>query len=305
MLVRLLVLSMPAIAHAASAPARPGVAYEFLDGAFDLAAPAAITASAGLGPELAADDEETCPSGGVACGMLSLRQLRAAELRGRANSGVSEMELAEATEVAASQLGPEGIPETAPAEAPAASEALPGGWGEAAEYAMAHAPAESQADPSAGSEAFDGGGGGAELEDVWKGLMNASALSAPHLGRVKVLYHQTSPKAAHLILKHGFRPGSVGWCGGGIYFATSPGATYKKAIGPDSQKGYILAARVDIGKVKHMGPACDDHLNSLTLRAQHYDSVRFNPGDGTEYVVYSKHQVLSVRVVHRHHHRRR
>ena len=50
-----------------------------------------------------------------------------------------------------------------------------------------------------------------------------------HRGHIKYLYHQTSRSAGPKILKHGFRSGHVGWCGGAIYFALSKGATYHKA----------------------------------------------------------------------------
>ena len=50
-----------------------------------------------------------------------------------------------------------------------------------------------------------------------------------HGGHIKYLYHQTSKSAGPEILRHGFRRGHIGWCGGGIYFALSKGATYHKA----------------------------------------------------------------------------
>ena len=58
------------------------------------------------------------------------------------------------------------------------------------------------------------------------------------LGWVKTLYHQTTPSAGKSILKNGFRLGHVGWCGAGIYFATSVQATSGKIKGPDSGAGF-------------------------------------------------------------------
>jgi len=95
-------------------------------------------------------------------------------------------------------------------------------------------------------------------------------------------------------LQGGFRPGTQGWCGGGIYFATSPGATYHKAIGPDSHLGYIIGAKVDVGRVKYMGKTCDRSMTGSKLHRSGYDSIHFNPGDGVEYVVYSRARIISM-----------
>jgi len=108
------------------------------------------------------------------------------------------------------------------------------------------------------------------------------------------LYHQTSPEMATLIFKGGFTNGTSGWCGGGIYFATTAEATYTKAIGADSHQGFIIEAQVDVGRVKHASKTCDG-INSEVLQSQHYDSVTFNPGDGDEYMVYSKNRVISIK----------
>ncbi|CAE8582429.1 unnamed protein product [Polarella glacialis] len=113
-------------------------------------------------------------------------------------------------------------------------------------------------------------------------------------GPVMTLYHQTSKAAGAMILKSGFQPGRSGYCGGGIYFATSPEATGRKAIGPDSQKGFILKATVKLGKVKQMGSQCDRSMSGGQLKGSGFDSIHFNPGDGDEYVVYSSSNVISI-----------
>eukprot|EP00931_Biecheleriopsis_adriatica_P049704 TRINITY_DN2875_c0_g1_i2.p1 TRINITY_DN2875_c0_g1~~TRINITY_DN2875_c0_g1_i2.p1 ORF type:complete len:183 (+),score=35.42 TRINITY_DN2875_c0_g1_i2:74-550(+) len=61
-------------------------------------------------------------------------------------------------------------------------------------------------------------------------------------GRMMTLYHVTSPRIGHMILKQGFKSGHAGWCGGGIYFATSAGATRRKAIGFQSHQGFLIEA---------------------------------------------------------------
>merc|ERR1740139_1455854 len=100
------------------------------------------------------------------------------------------------------------------------------------------------------------------------------------------LYHQTGNSVGPIILRTGFRPGRSGWCGGGIYFATTAKATFTKAIGPDSHKGFMIEAKVDVGRVKYMPRHCDRGLRGSTLSRWGYNSVTFNPGDGAEYIVY-------------------
>lgn len=73
--------------------------------------------------------------------------------------------------------------------------------------------------------------------------MEAVANSTEESGRIVTLYHQTSHTYGKSILKTGFRPGHVGWCGAGIYFATSAKATSGKIRGPDSHAGYMIASR--------------------------------------------------------------
>mmetsp|Transcript_90006 Transcript_90006/g.160233 ORF Transcript_90006/g.160233 Transcript_90006/m.160233 type:complete len:236 (-) Transcript_90006:18-725(-) len=128
-------------------------------------------------------------------------------------------------------------------------------------------------------------------------------------GNIMTLYHQTSPGICSAILRSGFRPGSVGWCGGGIYFAGSPGGTYGKAVGVDSHHGCILQVQVNMGRVKHMGHTCLSSprcwgrsvgwaihcIASGQHRVPGYDSIIFNPGDGTEFMIWDPSRVVSVK----------
>merc|ERR1711920_791303 len=98
----------------------------------------------------------------------------------------------------------------------------------------------------------------------------------------------TSPKRGSLILLMGFRPGSQGWCGPAIYFAKTPQDTYHKAIGPDSHKGFIIEAQVDLGRSLRLGRQCTRYQRfSQTRNGGRYDSIVFNPADGDEFVVFS------------------
>eukprot|EP00438_Fugacium_kawagutii_P018466 Skav204795 [mRNA] locus=scaffold763:423108:430340:+ [translate_table: standard] len=126
-------------------------------------------------------------------------------------------------------------------------------------------------------------------------------------GWVKTLYHQTNPNAGKSILKNGFRLGHVGWCGAGIYFATSVAATSGKIKGPDSGAGYIIEAKVNLGRVKHMAwhctssAGCNHHPYAKCqdrkdrgswLKSQGYDSINFTPDPyGPEYVIYDPDRV--------------
>jgi len=114
-------------------------------------------------------------------------------------------------------------------------------------------------------------------------------------GAVMALYHQTSPEIDEHILKGGFKPGKCGWCGGAIYFATSPQATVTKASGIHSHRGLMIESEVSLGRIKHMGSTCDMLMTAEKLRSEGDDSIVFNPADGDEHVVFSSSQVLSTR----------
>jgi len=124
-------------------------------------------------------------------------------------------------------------------------------------------------------------------------------------GRVVTGYHQTSAAAGRAILRSGFRSGHVGYCGGGIYFAASVWATSAKAIGPDSKHGFIIEAKIDLGRNRHMKNVCLSSrlgVKSLShtptsryLARMHADSFTFNPCDGTEYVIADPRRVISMK----------
>mmetsp|Transcript_46406 Transcript_46406/g.86714 ORF Transcript_46406/g.86714 Transcript_46406/m.86714 type:complete len:304 (+) Transcript_46406:90-1001(+) len=117
-------------------------------------------------------------------------------------------------------------------------------------------------------------------------------------GEVITVYHQTGCDVGPKILQDGFRLGRSGWCGGGIYFARSPDATKTKAVGPDSHKGFMIEARVRIGRVAQGDKKCainGRHLQGRSLLSAGYDSIEFDPGDGQEVIVYCSNQVISTK----------
>jgi hypothetical protein len=138
--------------------------------------------------------------------------------------------------------------------------------------------------------------------------------------KIWTLYHVTGSKIGPKILRWGFRPGHVGWCGGGIYFGNTPEETKIKAVGVDSKQGYLIEAKVNVGNVVFKprfcisdakcvrdNPGFAGHLRCLSnkpfdevkseLEAQGHDSIVFNPGDGNEVVIYDKSQVISMKHV--------
>jgi len=111
------------------------------------------------------------------------------------------------------------------------------------------------------------------------------------------LYHQTSPEIAAMIMRTGFKPGSAGWCGGAIYFAQNPKATFTKAIGTQSHTGVILQANVNLGRVCKMAKHCDMSMTPQKANAMGCDTIEFNPGDGNEFVIYDSRRVKAIKPI--------
>jgi len=107
---------------------------------------------------------------------------------------------------------------------------------------------------------------------------------------VRTLYHETSPQIAAAILSSGFRPGGAGWCGGAIYFYSSPQIPATK-LGPQSHSGAVIEAKVSMGRTAYLDSQCRGHEEAR----RNYDSIMFNPGDGEEFIVFSGSRVVSMR----------
>mmetsp|Transcript_90392 Transcript_90392/g.162982 ORF Transcript_90392/g.162982 Transcript_90392/m.162982 type:complete len:281 (-) Transcript_90392:109-951(-) len=231
------------------------------------------------------------------CG-LSLRQLRA--MPKSALNLLSPAPVSAPSAPPAQVTGP--VPATAKVDAvtssektpsPTRNDSLPGGWGEAAEEVDKSVPLGASIDALSGNYHsaawwYDQSHGGRRRH-----YYAPSPPPPSPGGKVLTLYHQTGGQAGPLILANGFRPGSSGWCGGGIYFAASPKATETKAIGPQSHKGFMIQAKVNVGRVKYMPKHCDRSLNGAKLASWGFDSVRFNPGDGNEFIVYDSSRIIS------------
>eukprot|EP00971_Amphidinium_carterae_P140224 2778308-Amphidinium_carterae.1 len=86
----------------------------------------------------------------------------------------------------------------------------------------------------------------------------------------RVLYHQTSPEVAAIILQSGIMHcGESGLAGGGIYFAETPEHTNHKA----KKRGAILECRVSLGRVKKLSAGGDSRITYGSLRRERRDSV--------------------------------
>lgn len=111
---------------------------------------------------------------------------------------------------------------------------------------------------------------------------------------IKVLYHQTSQSAAESIRKQNkMTRGTAGLVGGGIYFTEQISETHPKA----HNTGYIVIAKVKLGKVKNVSSSGDSTITYRSLLSQGYDSVHVKGrSNGDEFVVYNSDQVEIVDV---------
>jgi len=121
------------------------------------------------------------------------------------------------------------------------------------------------------------------------------------------LFHITSPEVAKLIVAGNFRPGSTGWCGGAIYFSPVTHLPKSKYNPLKTQGGAVIEAQVDMGRtaVSTRPDACNNGADGSCCpipgggtgiegaQAANYNSIRFNPGDGDEFVIWNPAQVLS------------
>jgi hypothetical protein len=104
----------------------------------------------------------------------------------------------------------------------------------------------------------------------------------------RVLFHETTPFNADLILRHGFKCGSSGLAGGGIYFAESAADATRKA----HRHGAMLRCEVDVGRqleISHNGDS--DARRKMTAGGYHSVTI---PRNGTEHVIYDPRRVTNV-----------
>eukprot|EP00930_Biecheleria_cincta_P021343 TRINITY_DN15843_c0_g2_i1.p1 TRINITY_DN15843_c0_g2~~TRINITY_DN15843_c0_g2_i1.p1 ORF type:complete len:318 (+),score=37.68 TRINITY_DN15843_c0_g2_i1:80-1033(+) len=137
--------------------------------------------------------------------------------------------------------------------------------------------------------------------------------SAGH-SHIMTLYHITNPEAGASILRSAFKAGHTGWCGGAIYFAPSPNECWHKAAPGMLSKGiFMIEAVVDVGRSKSMPAYCtspsycnlanipwcgaDTKNREAEFKAQGYDSITFNPGDGQEYLIWEPWRVKSMKQI--------
>lgn len=136
---------------------------------------------------------------------------------------------------------------------------------------------------------------------------------ASHSSNIKTLYHTTSRGIANLILNSNFKPGSQGWCGGAVYFMDYPGLPKSKEDPLTTQRGAIVEARVDLGKVcqstrnkncreSRRGTCCPMLGGGHGIQgaaAAGCGSILWNPGDGNEYVIWDTRRILSRKIYSR------
>lgn len=104
------------------------------------------------------------------------------------------------------------------------------------------------------------------------------------------LYHCTSRECADSIQRHGFRCGSQGLAGGGIYFAESVADASRKA----HNKGVVLECEVDLGRIgSFLGFNGDSSMTLGRLNGMGFDSVEI-PRNGREFCIYEPHRATFI-----------
>lgn len=130
---------------------------------------------------------------------------------------------------------------------------------------------------------------------------------------IKTLYHTTSSTIAKLIVSGNFKPGSQGWCGGAVYFMDYPGLPKSKEDPLTTQRGAVVEAQVDLGKVcqstrdqncweSQEGTCCPMPGGGHGIQgaaAAGCGSILWNPGDGNEYVLWDMSRILSRKIYNR------
>jgi hypothetical protein len=109
--------------------------------------------------------------------------------------------------------------------------------------------------------------------------------------QMKTLFHCTSAENAASIRRNGFRCGTSGLAGGGIYLAETEEDAKRKA----HQHGVVIKCEVDLGKVHKVGFDGDESLCLSRLKAKGCNSVSI-ARKGTEYCVYEPQRVAVVEV---------
>ncbi len=115
------------------------------------------------------------------------------------------------------------------------------------------------------------------------------ATSSP--GQTVVGYHATSASAAASIRAGGFRCGSSGLAGGGIYFATSEDDARRKS---NHGNDVVLMCQLTLGRTLTLDQHGDQSMTLHKLNGMGYDSVKILR-NGDEYVVYEPSRVRLLR----------
>ena len=107
-------------------------------------------------------------------------------------------------------------------------------------------------------------------------------------------YHQTDKECAESIIKNGFKCGTKGFAGAGIYFANSPQDTCGKA----QRNGYMLVCKVDTGNTKLIEKAASN-IDKKTLKREGFDSVSVTGGTNSdlnrpEFVIFEPYRVKEI-----------
>jgi len=131
------------------------------------------------------------------------------------------------------------------------------------------------------------------------------APSAPVTGGTMTLYHMTSPESAKDILNSNFRVGGGGWCGAVIYLVNQPYLPKTKWNPQTTHGGAWIQLTVNTGKMCDMHRTCNDGQSggcctgadggkgAMGAAKAGCNSIKWNPGDGDEYIIWNSAQIVS------------
>jgi hypothetical protein len=137
---------------------------------------------------------------------------------------------------------------------------------------------------------------------VWLGELKMFAVRHLPMGmlttvlrmNVRALYHMAAYDVADRILGgEGFKPGTSGLAGAGIYFATTNSDCVHKAQARGG-RFKIIQTRVWLGRVRTIPAHGQSGITLASLQKEGYDSVFIPRGGGDEFVVYDPAQTVPI-----------
>lgn len=99
------------------------------------------------------------------------------------------------------------------------------------------------------------------------GFVLDSLLSPHFINIMPTFYHATSARNQHSIEREGFRPGSGGYDGPGVYFCKRPEAAINRARLPRGEDAVVFACEIPVQSISNVGN--QDNFKVETGNARH------------------------------------